>query len=58
MKQNFTKTHVQYPYAVRKEKLLFYKINLILLPWQQEYALNIMAYYHNKGLVLVKYKIC
>ena len=30
----------------------------LLLPWQQEYALNIMAYYHNNGVVLVKYKIC
>ena len=51
MKQNFTKTHVQYPYAVRNEKLLFDKINFrLLLPWQHEYALNIMAYYHDKGL--------
>ena len=47
MKQNFTKTHVQYPYTVRNEKLLFDKINIkLLLPWQH-YALNIMAYYHN-----------
>ena len=37
MKQKFTETHVQYPYAVRNEKLLFDKINFkLLLPRKKE----------------------
>ena len=32
--------------------LLFDKINFFLLPLQKVYALNIKAYYLNKGLVL------